>query len=276
MTMDLKTFGTLADGNARSARQPVMFIGHGSPMNIVRHNAFTQSLQALGQRTERPSALLVVSAHWLTQGETRVSTNPNPPTIHDFSGFPAALYDVTYPASGHPALAQQVADSVTSIRIHPDHEMGLDHGAWSILHHLWPQADIPVFQLSIDYAKPPAFHFALAQELRRWREQGVLILGSGNVVHNLRRLDPDENQAHPMAWAQEFDEWVKARLVAGDYGALVRYEEQGRAAALAVPTNDHYLPMLYTLGLMDGKESVRFTHERFQHGSISMRCFESA
>jgi 4,5-DOPA dioxygenase extradiol len=274
--LHLRAFGGLAADQPRSARQPVMFIGHGSPMNIIRDNAFTRSLRELGARTEHPAALLVISAHWLTRGQTRVSTHPKPKTIHDFSGFPAELYEVTYPAAGQPELARALIRNVASIQVHDDHEMGLDHGAWSILHHLWPKADIPVFQLSIDYDEPPAFHYALGQELRKLRTQGVMILGSGNIVHNLRLLEGDEDNPRPYPWAQEFDAWARARLLAGDHDALVGYQRQGETARLAVPTNDHYLPMLYTLGLLEKGEAIRFTHESFQNGSISMRCFESA
>lgn len=274
--LDLRAFGALAEAGPRTDRQPVMFIGHGSPMNIIRDNDFTRSLRELGARTARPQALLVVSAHWLTRGETRVSTNPKPPLIYDFGGFPDELYRQTYAAPGHPDLARATAQQVTSIRIHEDHEMGLDHGAWSILKHLWPQADIPVFQLSVDYAQPPAFHYVLGQELRRLRQRGVMILGSGNLVHNLRLLQGDEAQAKPFPWAQEFDAWARGRLLEGDHPSLIRYDQQGQVARLAVPTNDHYLPMLYILGLLEPGERIRFTHESFQNGSISMRCFESA
>lgn len=255
-------------------RQPVMFIGHGSPMNILRDNAFTRHLAELGARLEKPRAALVISAHWLTPGETRVSVNPGPPTIHDFGGFPRELYEERYPAQGHPELARQVAREVRSVRVHEDHEMGLDHGAWSLLRHLWPAADVPVFQMSLDYAKPPAFHLETGRELRRLRDQGLLILGSGNIVHNLRRISWEENDPHTPDWALEFDAWARDRLLAGDHTALVDYARQP-SARLAVPTSDHYLPMLPILGLLEQGEGVRFTHQSFQNSSISMRCFES-
>lgn len=274
VAMNLRAFAELA-AEGKAPRQPAMFIGHGSPMNIVRDNAFTRSLRDLGQKTGKPSALLVVSAHWLTTGETRVSTNPKPPTIHDFGGFPDELYRVTYDAPGDPAGARNTAAQVKSVQVHEDHEMGLDHGAWSILHHMWPKADIPVFQLSIDYGKPAQFHYDLGRQLAKLRDQGVLLLGSGNIVHNLRRLHGDENHAPPFDWAKEFDAWAKDRLEKNEHADLIAYDKQGAAARMAVPTNDHYLPMLYILGAMDPKEKVRFTHESFQHGSISMRCFES-
>lgn len=258
------------------SRAPAMFIGHGSPMNIVRDNAFTRSLGELGARSEVPAAALVVSAHWLTPGETRVSVNPKPKTIYDFGGFPDALYQVTYPAPGSPDYARKMAAQVKSVKVHEDHEMGLDHGAWSILRHLWPKADVPVFQLSIDYDRPPAFHYQLGQELLKLRDRGLMILGSGNIVHNLRALDWKHEEGPPFDWAAEFDEWVRTKLVDGDHLSLANYARQGKAARMAVPTSDHYLPMLYTLGVQAQGEQVRFTHESFQHGSISMRCFEFA
>ena len=272
--MSLRAFGAAAT-EVPAGRQPAVFIGHGSPMNIIRDNAFTRSLRELGERHGRPTAVLCVSAHWLTPGETSVSTHPKPPTIHDFGGFPDELYRITYDAPGEPDLARKAAGQIASLRVHEDHEMGLDHGAWSILRHIWPKADVPVFQLSIDYAKPPQFHYDLGRELSALRDQGVLLLGSGNIVHNLRRLHGDEQHPTPFDWAVEFDTWTKEHLTARKDGELVRYDTQGAAARLAVPTNDHYLPMLYILGALGAKEQIRFTHESFQHGSISMRCFES-
>ncbi len=273
--MNLQALDQLASSRPTTDRQPAIFIGHGSPMNIVRDNAFTRSLHELGQRHGRPQAALVVSAHWLTRNETRVATHPRPATIHDFGGFPPELYQVRYPAPGSPEVARQAAEAVQSIKIHEDHEMGLDHGAWSILRHIWPEAEVPVFQLSIDCNKAPAFHHDLGQELRRLRDHGVLILGSGNIVHNLRRLSSREDDPQHADWAVEFDEWTRGRLVENDHQALVQYDRQGTAARLSVPTNDHYLPLLYTLGAMHPEEQVKFTHESFQHGSISMRSFES-
>lgn len=272
--MGFRTFSEgISENGLHSDRQPVMFIGHGSPMNIVRDNAFTRSLRALGEKTEHPRALLVISAHWLTRGQTSVSTNPKPQTIHDFGGFPDELYQIRYDAPGEPRLAHEVATNVASLKIHEDHEMGLDHGAWSILRHMWPQADIPVFQLSIDYDKPPQFHYDLGRELRGLRDKGVMILGSGNIVHNLRRIEWEED-ADTYDWAQSFDAWSKDRLLQRDDRSLIAYN-QHEAARMAVPTNDHYLPMLYTLGAMGEQEELRFTHESFQNASISMRCFET-
>jgi 4,5-DOPA dioxygenase extradiol len=254
-------------------KMPVLFTGHGSPMNIIQNNAFTQSLKVLGEATEPPTAILVISAHWLTPGKTVVSVNPNPKTIYDFGGFPEALYKEKYEPNGHPALAKELAQLVQSVKVHEDHEMGLDHGAWSILKHLYPKADIPVFQMSIDYGKPPAYHFQLAKELSAMRNKGVLILGSGNIVHNLGIFDWKED-APVKDWAAAFDAYVKKAIDERNFEALVNYHQQGREAALAVPTNDHYLPMLYIIGLLDKDEQIRYTFEGFQNGSISMRCFE--
>lgn len=258
-----------------ASRAPVLFVGHGSPMNIVRNNSFTRSLRELGDRVEKPAAALVVSAHWLTRDETRVAVNPAPETIHDFGSFPRELYQKTYPAPGAPAQAAAAAEAIRSIRVHPDHEMGLDHGAWSVLLHMWPRADVPVFQLSIDFCKAPAWHFALGQELAALRDRGILILASGNIVHNLSRLRTEEESTNLFDWAVEFDAWSRDRLSGGDHQALVRYADLGQTARLAVPTNDHYLPLLYACGALGRDEPVRFTHEGFQHGSISMRCFAS-
>lgn len=273
--MKLSQFHQSASQLAASDQLPVVFIGHGSPMNAIEDNHFTQTLATLGQRWERPKAILVISAHWLTRGGTAVATSPNPETIYDFGGFPDELYQVKYNAPGSPEFARQVMENVRSIQVHEDHEMGFDHGAWTVLKHIYPAADIPVFQMSIDYGKPPEWHFNLAAELKSLRQKGVLILSSGNIVHNLRTVTfHDFSQKYD--WAIEFDEYVKARILAGDYQSLINYQQYGRAAQLSVPTNDHYLPMLYTLGLLDEKEGVNFTYEEVLGGSISMRCFESA
>lgn len=270
----IQEFYKTSDALPLSAKMPVLFTGHGSPMNIIRDNAFTQSLAMLGKETELPAAILVISAHWLTPGKTVVSVNPHPETIYDFGGFPEALYKEKYKAPGAPELAKELIQQVHSVQVHEDHEMGLDHGAWSILKHMFPQANIPVFQMSIDYSKPPQYHYQLAQELKALRNKGVLILGSGNIVHNLRILDWQNEDAPVLDWAAGFDAFVKKSIDNGDHDALINYNKQGKEALLAVPTNDHYLPMLYTLGLLEKDEQIRYTYEGFQNGSISMRCFE--
>ncbi|MDB6079032.1 MAG: Extradiol ring-cleavage dioxygenase class protein subunit [Akkermansiaceae bacterium] len=272
--MNLNALERMISERKPAGPQPVVFIGHGSPMNIVRDNAFTRSLTELGEQVGKPRAVLVISAHWLTRGDTKVAVNPGPPVIYDFGGFPEDLYRVKYPAKGAPLVAREVIAEVQSIAIHEDHEMGLDHGAWSILRFMWPLADVPVFQMSIDYYKPPAYHFELGKQLRRLRNKGVMILGSGNIVHNLRQISWEENDPWVPDWAQEFDAWTKVKLEAGDYTALQNYRELGTVAKMAVPTNDHYLPMIYALGALGEKEAIRFTHESFQNGSISMRSFQ--
>lgn len=276
LSMNLTSLHNSLAANRKTERQPAIFIGHGSPMNIIRNNQFTKSLRELGKKHEKPTAVVVVSAHWLTRRDTKVSLNPKPETIYDFGGFPRELYAKKYPAPGSPENARKVISAVKSIKIHEDHDMGLDHGAWSILLHMWPDADVPVFQLSIDWSKPPEWHLALGKELASLRDHGVLILGSGNVTHNLSKISSEENDPNIVEWAAEFDAWAKAKLVNRDDKALADYESQGKAAKIAVASNDHYLPMLYTLGAMGEKETVKFTHESFQHGSISMRCFVSA
>lgn len=267
--MDLQQLHNLTDALPASRKMPVLFIGHGNPMNAILDNPFTRSLTALGGAIEpRPSAILVVSAHWLTRG-SYVNVTPRPETIHDFGGFPEELYQVIYPAPGAPAFAEEVRRLAPQVG--EDTEWGLDHGAWTVLKHLVPAADIPVFQLSIDYYRPMEYHFDLARQLKALREKGVLVIGSGNIVHNLRLwfTRPDMT---PFDWAIEFDEWVKGRIDARDFASLVRYETKGESAKLSVPTVDHYVPMLYSLGLADEKEPIAYTYEEVL-GAGSMRCF---
>ena len=256
-------------------RMPSIFIGHGNPMNAILDNSFTQHLKQLGERIEKPKAVLAVSAHWLTPGGSFVSVNPKPATIHDFGGFPDELFAVQYPAPGAPEVARATIANVKSLQIHEDHEMGLDHGAWSIMKHIFPRADVPVFQLSIDWGKPTAYHYALAQELRTLRDKGILIIGSGNVVHNLGRVNWQEGEsAKPYDWAVEFDAFVKDKVAARDDQALVDYQQLGEVARIAHPSNDHYLPLLYTLGASAKNEEFKEIHSSIDMGSVSMRSFE--
>lgn len=259
-------------GFKASTRMPVLFVGHGNPMNVLYDSPFTRSLAATARSLkERPAAVLVVSAHWLTR-DTRVTVTTRPKTIHDFSGFPDELYAIDYPAPGAPEAAREARRLITSTTVGEDGAWGLDHGAWTILKHMFPEAEIPVFQLSVAIMRPPEFHFSLAGQLKALRDKGVLIIGSGNLVHNLFRVDFSET-ARPFDWAMEFDELVKSKLAAGAFADLVRYDAMGPAARLAVPTNDHYLPMLYTLGLAWKDEDLTFTYEEIQNASISMRSF---
>jgi 4,5-DOPA dioxygenase extradiol len=275
--MKLQDFPKLVDTTPNTAKMPVLFVGHGSPMNALEDNAFTRSLQKLGAEFKKegkiPSAIMVVSAHWLTRGSF-VNISPKQETIHDFGGFPQALFDVQYPAAGSPEKAREAAQ--LSNLLHETGEWGLDHGAWTILTHLFPKADIPVFQMSIDYYQPMQYHLDLAAQLRSLREKGVLVIGSGNIVHNLRMSVPKLQQGDNTAydWATEFDTWVKNKIAAGDYSALANYEQIGSAGKLSVPTTDHYIPMLYSLGLADGKEEVKQVYESVEYGGLSMRTFQ--
>ena len=273
LAMSLQKFYKEADELPLYEKMPVLFIGHGSPTNAIEDNDFTRSLTRYGEKLPAPKAVLVVSAHWLTRGQTKISVNPDPDTIYDFYGFPDEMYTLKYDAPGHPEMAREVIKNVQSVQVHEDHEMGLDHGAWTVLKYLFPKADIPVFQLSIDFNKPPQWHFNLAAKLKKLRKKGVMIIGSGNIVHNLRVLDW-QNPDGAFDWAVEFDEFVKAKIDARDFQALINYQDVGQAARMAVPTNDHYLPMLYSLGLTGKGEEIRHFYEQMQHGSISMRCFE--
>jgi len=273
ITMNLDALYNIADNFKTTEQWPVLFIGHGSPMNAILDNAFTRSLTSLGKSfKEKPNAILVVSAHWLTRG-THVMISEKPKTIYDFGGFPDELYQIKYPAPGSPLFAKETKQLIKTTNTIEDDNWGLDHGAWTILRHIFPNADIPVFQLSIDYSKEPQYHYNLAAELKALRKKGVLIIGSGNIVHNLYQIDFNEN-AKPFKWAIEFDEIVKVKLFKKDYAGLINYSILGQAAKLSIPTNDHYLPMLYSLGLTEKDEELKFVYEEIQNASISMRCFQ--
>ena len=260
-------------------KMPVLFVGHGSPMNIIRDNDFTRSLAAWGRRLPRPKAILSVSAHWLTDG-THVGCMERPKTIHDFYGFPRELYTKHYPSPGAPGEAELVTGLIRKTAVTCRLDWGLDHGTWSVLMHLFPKADIPVFQLSLDYSfndwhpKPLRYHYDLAKELAPLREQGILIMGSGNIVHNLGIVDFENEDAEPYDWARDVDGKAKEALVSQNDLDLIRYDRLGSSASLAVPTLDHYLPMVYVIALREQNEPLDFSFEGFQHASISMRCFQ--
>lgn len=257
--------------HSQKIKMPVLFIGHGSPMNALADNQYTQTLANLGKNIPVPKAILVVSAHWMTEGSW-VTEMENPKTIHDFYGFPQKLFEVQYPAPGSPEFAKFIKESVKDPKIHGDTEAwGLDHGTWSVLKHMYPKANIPVLQLSIYMAQPPAYHFKLGQELAKFREQGVLILGSGNLVHNLRSIRW-EADAKPYDWAIEFDEWIKAKLESRDFHSVMNKFSDTEAGRLSVPSLDHYYPLHYILGASDAKDELKFEYEEIQNGSISMRC----
>lgn len=257
-------------------RQPVLFVGHGSPMNAITDNGFARFLTQWGRNLPTPSAILVVSAHWQTQGETLVGAQARPATIHDFGGFPRELQEMQYPAPGAPELARRAARLVRQGQGIATQDWGLDHGTWTVLHRLYPKADVPVFQVSIDYTRGAAFHHAAGRELAALRDSGVLIIGSGNVVHNLGatlRGAPD-SMAASAPWAAQFDAAVGRALAGRDDRALMRYE-QLPGAAMAVATPDHYFPLMYALGAAGEAEEVRTLYTGFQSGTLSMRCLQA-
>ena len=269
----LSAFEKISSGFSASKKPPLIFIGHGHPLNALFDNEFTQTLRTLGKNIEKPNAIMIVSAHWSTKG-TFVSVNPKPEALYDFGKIDDRLLQIKYAPDGHPALAKQTIETAAGYDIKQDSMMGLDHGAWTVLKHIYPEADVPVFELSIDYTQPPHYHFELANALKKIREKGVLIIASGNIVHNLTALNWADINAKPFDWAIEFDELVKTKLNTYDFQSLVNYNKFGKISQLSHPTNDHYLPMLYTLGLADKTEKVKHIFEGFQYGSASMRCFE--
>ncbi|MDE3236104.1 MAG: 4,5-DOPA dioxygenase extradiol [Bacteroidota bacterium] len=250
---------------------PVLFVGHGSPMNGIEDTEFSRNWAAMASAIPVPAAVLVVSAHWFTKG-TYITAMDFPPTIHDFGGFPRALYDVQYPAPGNPVLAKETAAMIHSAQVHLDHEWGLDHGTWTVVRHMYPQANIPVLQLSIDYTKDPRYHYALAREIFSLRKKGVLIIGSGNMVHNLRMVAWDKlsEPEYGYDWALQMNQQFKELIVAGDHDQLINYHLLGKEAMLAIPTPEHYLPLIYTLGLKDKGDELSFFNDKAVGGSLTM------
>ena len=250
-------------------RMPAIFFGHGNPMNALQTNAWTTGWAAIGNSIPKPKAIVCVSAHWYLPA-TLVTAQDQPRTIHDFGGFPRELYEIKYPAPGDPELARHVRDLLAPITAGLDTRWGLDHGTWSVLCHVFPQADIPVIQLSIDETQPASFHYDTAKRLSSLRDEGVLIVGSGNLVHNLHAYAWGRQQVAPLDWAVRFEEQARELLLAGDHEPLIAYETLGRDAILAVPTPDHYLPLLYVIAQMSEGEPIRFPVEGFDGGSVSM------
>ena len=250
---------------------PVLFVGHGSPMNAIEENEFVLTWKELGKSFPRPKAIICISAHWETSG-TFVTAMRFPPTIHDFGGFPRELYDVRYPAPGSPELASAVKQAVSKAYVGLDEKWGLDHGAWSVIKNVYPNADIPVIELSIDYGLKPQDHYDLAKELASFRKNGVLIIGSGNIVHNLRMADWGHagDKEYGFDWALKADEIFKSLIRNNDFKALINYPGLGREIQMAVPTPDHFLPLLYSLALKEKDESVTFFNEKTVMGSLSM------
>ncbi len=248
---------------------PAGFLGHGNPMNAITHNASTEAWATLGRSLPKPRAILAVSAHWYVPG-TRVTAMAHPRTIHDFGGFPPELYRVSYPAPGDPALARRVRDLLAPAPVELDERWGLDHGTWSVLCHVFPDADVPVVQLCIDETRDAAFHFSIGQRLAALRDEGVLVLGSGNLVHNLHAYAWGRHDVEPYDWAQRFETRVRGLIAEEDFAPLVAYESLGRDAVLAAPTPDHYLPFVYVLGAQRNGDAVSYPVEGFDGGSISM------
>lgn len=266
-TMDLKALGALANSFQQTQPMPVLFIGHGNPMNAITRNEFSLGWQQMGKALPQPRAILCISAHWETRG-TAVTAMPQPRTIHDFGGFPKELSEYQYPAPGSPEVALEAKAAITKATVELDHEWGLDHGCWSVVCQMFPEATIPVLQLSLDYTKPPQWHYELARELATLRRKGVLIIGSGNMVHNLRIIDW-RNQ-NGFDWAVEANELMKRHILSGNHKPLMDYQSLGKAVQMAIPTPEHYLPLLYTLGLKDEREEVSLFNDKTEMGSISM------
>lgn len=249
---------------------PVLFVGHGSPMNGIEDTEFSRTWTAMANEIPVPKAVLVISAHWYTRG-TKITAMDFPTTIHDFRGFPQALFDVQYAAPGSPAIARETASLVKLTDVELDHDWGLDHGTWTIVRHMYPEADIPVLQLSIDYTRDAKYHYELARELHALRKKGVLIIGSGNMVHNLRMVAWDRlNVPFGYDWALNMNEQFKSLISDGDHQALINYDRLGRDAQLAIPTPEHYLPLLYTLGLKGSNDDVSFFNDRLVGGALTM------
>ncbi len=254
-------------GMISAVRMPVLFIGHGSPMNAIEENEFSLGWKEMGKRLPRPAAILCISAHWETGG-TMVTAMEHPPTIHDFGGFPKELYEVQYPAPGDPGLARQTKETVRSKIIELDEKWGLDHGAWSVIRRLYPEADVPVVQLSLDHYMKPQGHYDLAKELAALRRKGVLIIGSGNMVHNLRLVSWD-NLNRPgfgFDWALEASDRMKRMIIDNDHQSLINYSSQGKAFSLAIPTAEHFLPLLYVLALRESDDEIELFNDRHVGG----------
>ena len=270
-TMNLNEVHNITQSFSNTEKMPVLFLGHGSPMNAIEENEFVTGFRNVAKTLPRPNAILCVSAHWYTNG-TKVTAMELPRTIHDFGGFPKELFEVQYPAKGSPSLAQEIKTILDPTMVKLDEKWGLDHGAWSVIKHLYPNADIPVIQLSIDYTKPPEYHYALASQLSDLRNKGVLIIGSGNIVHNLGLVDWNgfDRDNYGYDWAVEARSFINSHLIKGDYSPLINYQKQAKAIQLAIPSPDHYLPLIYTLGLQQKGETISLFNDKLLAGSLSM------
>lgn len=270
MGSNLKTLHQLTSSLENSSKMPVLFLGHGSPMNAIEENQFVQGFRKVSSEIEPPRAILCISAHWETRG-TRVTAMESPRTIHDFGGFPQELFAVQYPAPGSPELARETKDLITSTEVHLDDKWGLDHGAWSVIKHMYPEADVPVIQMSLDRTKGPRYHYELAAELAKLRNKGVLIVGSGNIIHNLRMVSWQHlNKSYAFDWAAEASNKMKTYIEDGNHDPLINYAQQGRSFELAIPTPEHYLPLLYTLGLQEKRDELVLFNDEPIAGSLRM------
>lgn len=269
--MQLNALHNLTDTMPATERMPILFLGHGSPMNAIDDNAFTRGFQAMGKTLPKPRAILCISAHWETKG-TFITAMERPETIHDFGGFPQALFDVQYPAPGSPELALETQQLVSSVNIELTQEWGLDHGCWTVVKFLYPDADIPVIEMSMDYTKGPEYHYALGKELAALRRKGVLIIGSGNTVHNLRMVawDKMSEPGYGYDWAITANEKIKNLILEGDHQSLIHYAKLGKEMQLAIPTPEHYHPLLYILGLKEKDEKTTIFNDALVAGSLNM------
>lgn len=270
-TMKLKELNKMTAPFNSTPQMPVLFLGHGSPMNAIEENEFVTGFRSIGKTIPKPYAILCISAHWETRG-TFVTAMEKPRTIHDFGGFPKALFDVQYPAPGSPELASETKNIIKKTIVGLDEKWGLDHGAWSVIKHLYPNADVPVIQLSLDYYQTPQYHYELAKELSSLRKKGVLIIGSGNMVHNLRMVAWDKLNVDGFGydWAIEANEKMKKFILSNDHQQLINFKSQGKAFDLAIPTPEHYLPLLYALALKEENEKVSLFNDKALGGSLTM------
>jgi len=266
-----KELNNLASSGSSTTRMPVLFIGHGSPMNAISENEFVQNWRELGKTLPKPKAILCISAHWETRG-TFVTAMPKPTTIHDFGGFPKALFDVQYPAPGSPEFAKETKRIVSKTDIGLDEKWGLDHGAWSVIKNIYPLADVPVFEMSLDYNQSPQFHYDLAKELASLRDKGVLIIGSGNIVHNLRMVawDKVDEPEYGFDWALQANDTFKRLILGNKHKELINFSALGKEVQLAIPTPEHYLPLIYTLALKKEDEPVTIFNDKAVMGSLTM------
>jgi len=273
--MKLNELNKMTSPLSSTAQMPVLFIGHGNPMNAIEENEFVTGWRTIGKTLPKPNAILCVSAHWETRG-TLVTAMEKPLTIHDFGGFPQALFDVQYPAPGSPELAKETRDIIKTTQVGLDEKWGLDHGAWSVINRLYPHADVPVIEMSLDHYQTPQYHYDLAKELSLLRRKGILIIGSGNMVHNLQLAAWNKLNAgeYGYYWAIEANEKMKSFILNGDHQQLINYKSQGKAFDLAIPSPEHYLPLLYTLALKEDNEMLTLFNDKIIAGSLSMTSFK--